>query len=76
MTASILERATHAGEYIKGAEGKSLLITADTFLNAQSERLPALLHPLVRLLQKKKAPPFQTETSQTETSSASVSVHP
>jgi hypothetical protein len=35
-------------------------ITADTFLNAQSERLVALLHPIIRLLQKKKAPPFQT----------------
>ena len=36
------------------------MITADTFLNAQSERLAALLHPIVRFLQKKKAPPFLT----------------
>jgi hypothetical protein len=35
------------------------LITADTFQNAQTERLAALLHPIVRFL-KKKAPPFLT----------------
>jgi hypothetical protein len=36
------------GNIAKEQKAGALLITADTFLNAQSERLAALLHPIVR----------------------------